>query len=251
MPETLTWREAAKEAIKKVVERHNDPEFSRQILIDEEMDYIKKMTRTKGKTPEQTLSRTLQELWKEENYLSHEERGIYQLIQLDNVNLQTVDITDNDVKEKDLDKLIKNNQLVFPQKVDTRETESQQKIRIGQQKLRELTLKNYNHECAFCEVQEEDLLVAGHIVRWADDKRNRGSLENVIAMCEFHDPLFENGYFTLTKDLEIELHPYLNRFSRPVVRILEKTDEFKKPNISPNKTLIMKHRNRCGYKVED
>ncbi|MGM0510195.1 MAG: hypothetical protein ACQESD_03605 [Thermoplasmatota archaeon] len=99
MPKTLTWREAAKEAIKKVVERHNDPEFSRQILIDEEMDYIKKMTRTKGKTPEQTLSRTLQELWKEENYLSHEERGIYQLIQLDNVNLQTVDITDNDVGE--------------------------------------------------------------------------------------------------------------------------------------------------------
>jgi len=250
MNENSAWREATKQAIKKVVERHNDPEFTRQILIDEEMDYIKNFTETEGKTPEQTLSRTLQELWKEDDFISHEERGIYKLLELDDVNLQTVDVTEEDVREEDLDELIRNNKLMFPQKVDTRETKSQQKIRIGQQKLRELTLKNYNHECAFCEIQENDLLVAGHIVRWADDKRNRGSLENVIAMCEFHDPLFENGYFTLTKNLEIELHPKLKRFSKPVLRMLEKTDEFKRPKITPNKTLIMKHRNRCGYKVE-
>ncbi len=62
MSNDLTWKEAVRKAIKKVVERHDDPQFTRRLLIDEEMDYIEKMTETEGKTPEQTLSRVLQEL---------------------------------------------------------------------------------------------------------------------------------------------------------------------------------------------
>ncbi|MFW6172581.1 MAG: HNH endonuclease [Elusimicrobiota bacterium] len=251
MSNNLQWREAVKNAIVKVVKRHNDPEFSRQTLIDEEIDYIKKATGSEGKTPEQTLSRNLQELWKDENFISHLDTGVYKLIKIDDINLQTVDITDEDVREEDIDDLIKNNKLVFPKEVDVAETKTQQKVRIGQQKLRELSLDNYNHECAFCDIHESDLLISGHIARWSDDKKYRGSLENVICMCEFHDPLFEHGYFTLTKDLEIELHPRWKNFSRPVVDLLDKTNEFKLPEVSPNKTLIMKHRNRCGYEVEE
>lgn len=251
MDDDLTWREVVKEAIKKVVERHNDPEFTRQLLIDEEIDYIEKMTGTEGETPEQTLSRNLQELWKDENFLKHKERGVYELIDTDEVNLQTVDITRKDVQKRDLDDLIRDNRLVFPQEVAVKETKVEQRIRVGQQKLRELCLENYNHECAFCEVHEEKLLIAGHIARWSDDKKNRGSLENVISMCEFHDPLFEHGYFTLTQDFKVELHPDWKNFSRPVVKMLKRTDDFKQPEVLPNKTLIAKHRNRCGYAVEE
>lgn len=251
MSNDLSWREAVKEAIKKVVERHNDPEFSRQLLIDEEMDFIEKMTGTEGETPEQTLSRNLQELWKEEDFIIHKQRGVYELLKTDDINLQTVDVTRKDVQEEDLDDLIKDNRLVFPEKVPVKETKAEQKIRVGQQRLRELCLKNYDHECAFCEVNEEDLLIAGHIARWSDDKKNRGSLENVISICEFHDPLFEHGYFTLTEKLQVELHPDWRKFSKPVVKVLERTDEFQQPEVLPNKTLIAKHRNRCGYGVKE
>jgi len=248
----VTWREAVKKAVKKVVERHNDPEFSRQVLIDEEMDYIKELTDSEGKTPEQTLSRNLQELWKEEDFISHEESGIYRLLNLDTVDIQTVDVTEDEVSDDVIGHLIEDNRLVFPHKLDVKETTAKQKVRLGQKKLRELCLENYNHRCAFCEVEEDDLLVAGHIARWSDDKKNRGSLENVISMCRFHDPLFEHGYFTLTEDLEVELHPEWKGYTRPVKMILKRTEVFFEPDGPvPNKTLIMKHRNRCGYEVEE
>ena len=90
MSKNLPWREAVKNAIIKVVQRHNDPEFSRQTLIDEEIDYIKNTTGTEGKTPEQTLSRNLQELWKDENFISHVDTGVYKLVKMENINPHTL-----------------------------------------------------------------------------------------------------------------------------------------------------------------
>ena len=80
MGNDLTWKEAVKEAIKKVVERHNDPLFTRQLLIDEEMDFIEKMTGTEGETPEQTLSRILQELRDEGMIKFVDDEGKYRLV---------------------------------------------------------------------------------------------------------------------------------------------------------------------------
>ena len=251
MSGNVTWREAVKSAIKNVVEKHRDLEFSRQTLIDEQMDHIKELTGTTGETPEQTLSRVLQELWREEEFISHVERGVYVLKRPEIVDLETVDLSLEDVREDEIDSLIRENRLVIPHRVETGDTEVLRRVRYGQQRLRALCLKNYDHECAFCEVTEEDMLIAGHIARWGDDRKNRGSLENVISMCRFHDPLFEKGYFTLTKKLEVEKHPRWREFSKPVVRILEGTDDFRLPEIEPNKTHIMMHRNRCGYGVEE
>ncbi len=240
-----------KSAIKNVVEKHRDLEFSRQTLIDEQMEYIKELTGTTGETPEQTLSRVLQDLWKEEDFITHVERGVYVLERPEYVDLETVDLSLEEVNEDEIDSLIKENRLVIPHRVETGDPKVLRRVRSGQQRLRALCLQNYDHECAFCQVTEEDMLIASHIARWADDKRNRGSLENVISMCRFHDPLFEHGYFTLTKKLEIERHPRWRKFSEPVVRILERTDDFRCPEIVPNKTHIMMHRNRCGYGVEE
>jgi len=81
MEEGLSWKEAVKEAIRRVTERKGEPTFSRQTLIDEEMDFIKKATGTKGSSPKQSVSRVLQELWKEENFISHEREGVYKLLE--------------------------------------------------------------------------------------------------------------------------------------------------------------------------
>ncbi len=89
----LSWKKAVKNAIKNLVERHGEPIFTRQSLIDEEMDYIKRATGCERKTPTQTLSRVLQELWKEEDFITHKRRGVYEL---------KGDDTDNDSGSEEL-----------------------------------------------------------------------------------------------------------------------------------------------------
>jgi len=76
---SLSWKDAVKEAIKKVVKRKGELTFSRQTLIEEEIDYIKEATGTKGTSSKQALSDTLQHLWKKENFISHERKGVYKL----------------------------------------------------------------------------------------------------------------------------------------------------------------------------
>ena len=106
-----------------------------------------------------------------------------------NPDLQLIEVEELVVKKK----------AYFPDMLDVSEKKGRQNVRLGQKKLRELCLSNYQNQCAFCEVVESNMLVAAHISRWADDEKNRGNLENVISMCRFHDPLFENGYFTLSR----------------------------------------------------
>ncbi len=58
----MTWHESVRQALKRYVRRHRSPIIERQSLIREELDRIVEETGSQGKTPEQTLSRVLQEL---------------------------------------------------------------------------------------------------------------------------------------------------------------------------------------------
>lgn len=60
--ERKTWKEAVEAAIVRLVRRTGSSEFTRQDLISFELSSIVDDTRSKGETPEQTLSRVLQEL---------------------------------------------------------------------------------------------------------------------------------------------------------------------------------------------
>lgn len=58
----ISWRDAVKAAIKRLVSSRQRAEFSRQDIIESELLTITEEVRSKGDTPEQTLSRVLQEL---------------------------------------------------------------------------------------------------------------------------------------------------------------------------------------------
>ena len=117
--------------------------------------------------------------------------------------------------------------------------------RVGQERLRRATLENYHGECAFCDIQESDLLVAGHIARWADEPESRGDLTNLMCMCCFHDILFERGYFGLTSDFHIVKRPIVS--SEIVTLLMDRTHYFKVPQTHPpNTVFLQKHRNRVG-----
>jgi hypothetical protein len=57
-----TWPDAVREAIKRICSAKNSNSFTRQEILQFELGDIEKETETHGRTPEQTLSRTLQEL---------------------------------------------------------------------------------------------------------------------------------------------------------------------------------------------
>ena len=58
----IGWKDAVREALHRYCRRHGSQEIDRQTLIDEELDQIVRDTQSRGKTPDQTLSRVLQEL---------------------------------------------------------------------------------------------------------------------------------------------------------------------------------------------
>jgi hypothetical protein len=79
------------------------------------------------------------------------------------------------------------------------------RARIGQNKFRDLVMSRFGGQCAFCGFNDVDLLIAGHIVRWADDPDQRLNPMNGILLCALCDKAFELGKIKLTADLHIIL----------------------------------------------
>lgn len=77
------------------------------------------------------------------------------------------------------------------------------KARQDQQKFTESVKARYGNACLVCGINEPELLVAAHIVRWADDKRNRLNPANGLRLCANHDKAFEYGLFTVDKKKNI------------------------------------------------
>jgi putative restriction endonuclease len=74
------WSEVVEEAVRRHVDSSGDPEFTRQELQDSEMNRIISETGSEGTTPQQTLSRELQQL-RDAGVLEFvDDRGTYRLI---------------------------------------------------------------------------------------------------------------------------------------------------------------------------
>ena len=81
MPEhDRIWRDSVKEAITRVIRRAGTPIFTRAELIKQELNTIIKETASQGKTPEDTLSRVLQELRDAGEIDFLQKRGTYQAL---------------------------------------------------------------------------------------------------------------------------------------------------------------------------
>lgn len=117
--------------------------------------------------------------------------------------------------------------------------------RRGQDRIRRLTLLNYNSTCALCEITDPRMLVASHIIPWAVAPQHRGALANVICLCCFHDVLFERGFWSLTDDLSVLR---LQATSQTVEGLLAAPLMFKAPrDHAPALAFLRHHRTRFGY----
>ena len=75
----MTWQESAIKAIQRLVKQTGKNIFSRQELIDSELDTIVQEAGSTGQSPDQTLSRVLQELRNQE-VIALEAPGVYRLL---------------------------------------------------------------------------------------------------------------------------------------------------------------------------
>lgn len=79
------------------------------------------------------------------------------------------------------------------------------KIRVNQSFFRSSILASYNSTCCITGINQSELLVAGHIIPWSQDKQNRLNPRNGIAINALHDKAFENGLITITTDYKIKI----------------------------------------------
>ncbi len=124
------------------------------------MNTIVAGTASLGLTPEQTLSRNLQGLL-DEGLVQFLGNGNYLLLD------SPFDAETEDLSDEALDLAIYAGRLKLG-RVETDERPAITRRRKGQDRLRVLALDDYGGACAVCDVADSGLLIASHILRWAD-----------------------------------------------------------------------------------
>lgn len=77
------------------------------------------------------------------------------------------------------------------------------KTRVNQSVFRQMILKTYQNQCAISGIDLPELLVAGHIVPWADDEYNRLNPENGICLSNLYDRAYEKGLICIDLDYKL------------------------------------------------
>lgn len=238
---SLTWQQAVKAALERFSSRNSTIKIERNKFLEQELPKIVTETNSAGVTPSQTVSRVLQEL-RDEGFLFFSNTGLYTL------NKVLINTASEDLPDDVLENAVTNGQLILSDVVTSSDSATV-RVRRGMNALRKKTLYNYKNNCALCDINDDGLLVASHIDRWADNQEARGLLSNTICFCTFHDKLFENGYFSMMDNLEL-----IWKMPQPIQAIEvwhhKCTTSFKFPKAySPEPKFLKAHRSRVGFEI--
>lgn len=99
----------------------------------------------------------------------------------------------------------------------------QAKCRVRHSQFSSLVTRNFEGRCCLTGVAERELLVAGHIVPWCEDKKIRLDPSNGLLLESRYDRLFEEGYFTFTDELVVQIAT-TKGLSRTLRKILKQVD---------------------------
>lgn len=88
------------------------------------------------------------------------------------------------------------------------------KQRVNQNIFRSMILANYNSTCAITGITVPELLVASHIVPWAENEQERLNPENGICLSSLYDKAFDQGLIAIDSDYSILLSEKLKEYSK-------------------------------------
>ena len=77
--------------------------------------------------------------------------------------------------------------------------------RVGQSFFRSAVLAAYSGRCCITGLSAPALLVAGHIVPWSQDKRNRLNPRNGLALSVLHERAFDAGIITIDENMTVRV----------------------------------------------
>lgn len=96
--------------------------------------------------------------------------------------------------------------------------ERQVLARRGQDWFRAALLAGFDGACCVSGVNVDTMLVASHIVRWADDPSLRLNPHNGLLLSAIHDRAFEHGYLTVDERMKVVVADELRRSPNPFLR---------------------------------
>ena len=88
------------------------------------------------------------------------------------------------------------------------------KTRINQSFFRQMILNNYKCRCAICNLNIQELLIAGHIVPWSLEKKERLNPQNGICLCSLHDKAFDRGLIGIDTDYKVVISEKLSHMEK-------------------------------------
>lgn len=128
-----------------------------------------------------------------------------------------------------------------------KEREAVIKQRVNQNAFRAMILANYNERCAITGITIPQLLIASHIIPWADNAKERLNPENGICLLALYDKAFDAGLigicpddYTITLSKELKEHKK-EIFYSDFFGYIEHKTIFLPEKHSPNKTFLEYH----------
>lgn len=164
----MRWQESVWAAVRRRAAA-GDGTFTRAELIAHELPQIVRETGSTGATPEQTLSRELQQL-RDCGLLIFSGDGTYRL-------------AGEGGDEADVEKAIRT------------QIAQQMMARVGQSAFRRALMDKWCGRCPLTGISEPELLRASHIIAWGacTDERERLDSENGLLLSALWDAAFDRG----------------------------------------------------------
>lgn len=85
------------------------------------------------------------------------------------------------------------------------------KTRVNQEIFRKRVLSNYSSKCAITNIDIPELLVASHIIPWADNEKERLNPANGICMSSLYDKAFDKGFIGINSNYQIIISEELKK----------------------------------------
>jgi putative restriction endonuclease len=129
------------------------------------------------------------------------------------------------------------------------------RVRVNQSFFRRRVLSVYSFKCCVTGLTSRPLLVASHVVPWAEDTFNRLNPQNGLCLNALHDRAFDRGLMWIEPDFVVRMSPKLreaNRDSKQTTDWLMSFDG--RPLLLPKKfapdtQLLAIHASRCVHRI--
>lgn len=181
------WRDVVRRELYRYREQTGQDVVERQALLEQALPILEREF-PDANTPEQTLSRVLQELRDRDELTFLDYPGVYRLENL------AYDPADDDSHAE-------GNEY----EADTYETTVT--ARSVPVEFRDAVLSWYDHRCPVSGVDHEGLLDVAHVRSWSDHPEIRTDPGNVLVLDKTHHAAFDRGLFTIDDSYRLQVAP--------------------------------------------